>query len=204
MLDHLRPEAGAFVHNAASDYGSAVSRLLMPEGSGSLYAVSLPSFDPESAVYIVEKRLDAQVVSARMTTHFWPILNGHRRSPLEGPATPGVDMARSPIPLPLVAALKQLWNAALLRTRHPAHASLHTHGTNHHFGSFSRELGFMTGTTWSPPSGSLREGLVDLGEKLARYARESEEQQALTAAELLEESTRLFHRFESEDSRTIG
>ncbi|WP_342380451.1 hypothetical protein NVS55_12615 [Myxococcus stipitatus] len=204
MLDHLRPEAGAFVYKGSSDYGSAVSRLLMPEGSWSLYAVSLPSFTPESAVYIVEKRLDAHVVSAQMTTHFWPILNGHRRSPLEAPATPGVDLARSPIPLPLVSALKQLWNAALLRTRHPTRGFVHTDGTNHHFGSHSRELGFMAGTTWSPPSGSLQAGLVEMSEKLARYARESEEQQARTAAELLEESTRLLHRFESEDSRTIG
>lgn len=61
----------------------------------------------------------------------------------------------------------------------------------------------MAGMTWSPLPDSLMGALVEVGEKLARYARETETQRARAAEELQQESTRLLQRFESKDSRIL-
>ncbi|NTX52229.1 hypothetical protein HUA74_34910 [Myxococcus sp. CA051A] len=200
MTDHLRPEPGSFSQISSSSYESELARLLIPNTSWTLLLVRMPSFTPEEAVYIHEKWPGPRVIATRMESMLWPIVRDASRDTGGTRALPSVEVVSAPIEPPLLEALKRLWNAALLRTRFPPKAHVYLDGTSYHLGAFCRGVGSLTGRTWSPPPASRMAGLVDIGEKLTRYARGPEEQRASIADALIEESADLLQRFESEDA----
>jgi hypothetical protein len=211
MTDHLHPEEGSFAETASTLYTAALARLLLPDGARRLQMVTLPSFEPESAVYIREKWPGPQVIATRMEKHFWSAMmervraKEHGKSvtrPLDAFATlselhPTIEVARAPIGEPLLGQLKLLWREALFATRHPARPLVVLDGTRFHFGASCREDGTLTGKTWSPPDGLRMAGLVDVGTKLALYAWAPEEQRAGLEEVLLADVSALLPRFAS-------
>lgn len=154
----------------------------------------LPSRRPEEAVYVRDKWDGSYVVASRLESSLWGMRQMATLGRVDGGSLdvqhPAVEVAKAPIEKPLTALLTQLWRAALLSTRHPAKQPIRLDGESFHFGT-----NLMSGQTWSPTPGSRLAGLVDVGLKLASYARVLPEQRASLAELLHSDIGALFESF---------
>jgi hypothetical protein len=196
--DHLEPERAERSQEA---YRQALRRALLgpiesPDG-GSRRGVLLvvPSFTPEEAVWfdlVGAPTAPATVTAVQMKSSLWGqmmevLSGGHtKRSYSVSEAaqadalaklTPSTTRVTAQIRGELAHRLGALWEAMLRDTRPKAETgrclSIGADGETFHFA-----LGALAGTTWSPEEGTKRAALVDIGARLAAFARASDKSRA--------------------------
>lgn len=185
-LDHLEAENGVLADFGFAAYETALAKALHRDGYREVELVTVPSFQAEQAVYVQSTSGEPpQVVSVRLKSSLWSTLNERLKAGSKDGSYSMSDEAieqalrgfkaevvvtTAPLSPTTLAKLKAVWTTALLATRPPqAHGGLD--GVTYHFADFTTGVGYRSGKTWSPPSGSRLDALVALATKLSDYTR---------------------------------
>lgn len=189
----------------ASYYYAAVCEKLLSSKPFVLrcQAVFLPSFSPESAVYIIwdDEKPDIMpvVVSVEMERSVWCNLQQlienvapNRNAFSTGPEAQLNVLSKlqvkpkkreAPIDLETAKTLNRLWQLIIPQARFPEKAELGLDGESVHFASPSKG-GYQTAQTWSPKKGTPAYELVEIARKLQQYPQVQEDERKTLSVSL--------------------
>lgn len=162
--DHLRPDEG-YLSSAgfAHVYLVAVRDTLVRNATDSpATMVTLPSFQPESIVFLLEKDETVFVVSAITTKQIW---SSDNRRDIK------VNTKEKPINAAIAEQISAAFALATSQAHYPKERRMGNDGVTYHFSSFVRGTGVMAGQTWSPDPHTTCGMLVTLGEDMHGYVR---------------------------------
>lgn len=209
----FQPEDGAFGLSAPEPYEVRLHEVLFAEDMYRVcQLVELPSFEPESAVYIrMGRQGPPLVVSRKLNEQLWALMmtqieiqSGGRavgKSISTGPAAQtaalatikaSADTDQAEIDQTTVIALSQACEAALQRARYQG-ASGGVDGTTYHAGSW-KPGAFLAGSVNSPQPGSVSSDYVALAEKLRAYAQSTPSERDTIKSEILAKANHLIAR----------
>ena len=186
---HLQPEQGVFGFSLHHPYHIAVGRALFEEYQyRHCQALFLPSFQTESAVYILRDDADqsdtATVVAVEMKTQLWGELMGFLEDEAQGSshsigfdaqqwalASIRIEVRRleAPIDAAAVDTLERAWDAMLVRARYPNETTIGLDGDNYHIANIKLGHGYWAGGVWSPRAGTPAHDLVEIAKTLREY-----------------------------------
>ena len=187
---HLQPEEGYYGFQMFNPYYEAVSeRLLSSSSYRKCQAVFLPSFTPESAVYIEYISEDPNtppvVVSLQLEEQLWyemqKLMESQNKGKRFNPADKQVqrkvfsqinsiiNRSEAPIETEVAIKLEEAWDTMLLHTHYHTETGRGLDGVNYHFANFVKEYGYRTGKVWSPEKGTASYQLVELAKALQKY-----------------------------------
>jgi hypothetical protein len=216
---NLTPEEGFFGVRAqiAPHYYVAVSenRLSSKPMVRRCQAVFLPSFSPESAVYLfwdAEKPDNVPVVvSVEMERSVWSELHQliadaapDRNAYSTGPEAqlkvlPKLQVKtkrrEAQIELETAKSLDSLWQVIISQARFPEKADMGLDGESVHFASPSKG-GYHTAQTWSPEKGTPAYELVEIARKLQNYPQVQEDERKTTSLSLRKMAKNLLSKIE--------
>jgi hypothetical protein len=187
-LTAIAEEGGAFlkpVDGYLSSYGHnhfylvAVRDILVRGAVQSpAVMVTLPSFQPESMVYILPKGDQVFVVSATVSKQIW---STEKKEEIK------VEQKEKAIKAEIADQIGSVFAMATSQTHYPKEEVMGLDGVTYHFSSFVIGIGVRAGQTWSPDPHSTCGMLVTLGEHLHRFVRGelSEEELSIEAKALL-------------------
>jgi len=186
--DRLDVEPGVFQVSATLEYHAEVARILLADSLRLLQLVILPSFEPESAVYVTKTGARCQgaagggliVTTGRPRQQLWatamePAAEAEPGRPrvFRAPTaahfaslSPAVDWARAPISEDAFRHILAVWDAALIAARPRERASIILDGTSYHFATPTR-----SGLARSPDPSSIPGELAKIGVQLSELPR---------------------------------
>ncbi len=202
---YLQPEDGVFGYTEHNPYLMSVGeRLLFAPGVRKCQAVFLPSFSPESAVYIQYDYDDPTtapvVISLKLEKHLWYEMQILIQSIAKSPSSysAGQEAQRKVLPLIQISVnrleapienkvaktLEQVWVTMLTQTHYPKKSHIGLDGETSHFANFTEGLGYQTGKTWSPSKGTINYKFIELAKALQNYPNLQKEKRAEAAQEM--------------------
>jgi hypothetical protein len=217
---NLIPEEGFFGVRAqiASYYYAAVSEKLLSNKPivRRCQAVFLPSFSPESAVYLLwddEKLQNVPViVSVEMERSLWSELHQliedaapDKTAYAVGPEAqlhvlPKLQLkakrSESPIEVETAKVLDQLWRQIISQARFPEKAEFGLDGENVHFASPAKG-GYRTAQAWSPDNGTPAYELIAIARTLQKYPQLREGERKGASKSLAKMAKRLLAKVEN-------
>jgi hypothetical protein len=184
--DDLQPNEGVFsVEPAFYPYFLALREALLSEHRiRKCQVLTIPSFDKEWAVYLVQDNFGStQVILKIMKVHLAAdmmrtIFASSSPTSLDGPTQTKAlskitkDTERIAVSLPPSTArlLELAWVAMLNRIKYPDNTIIGKDGTNYYIAHWQEGYGYRSGTTWSPRQGTHTGSLVDIAQSLRNYA----------------------------------
>ncbi len=217
---NLIPEEGFFGVRAriSSYYFAAVSEKLLTSKPFVLrcQAVFLPSFSPESAVYIIwdDEKSDTVpvVVSVEMERSLHSELQQLIRDAAPDKSAIKFDPAaqlkvlpklqlktirrEAPIERSAARILDRLWTLIISKARFPEKAEFGLDGEDVHFASPSKG-GYHTAQTWSPNKGTPAYELVTIARALQKYPQLREDERKGASESLTKMAKRLLAKIEN-------
>jgi len=215
----LQPEEGFFGLSAFSYYYAAVSDRLLPDQQifRKCQVVFLPSFEPESAVYISwdEKNESdrPRVVATELEHQLWAELQKviHREPSKDGyysfapevqqrilpQIRSNVKKAEAEIDVQTAKILEHLWETMLSRIRYPDIKVLGLDGENYHFANGVKGRGYRVGKVWSPEKGTPSYELIEIAKSLKDYPRLSEKGRVESSKSMSKRAERLLAQLRS-------
>lgn len=212
----LEPEEGLFGSVEDNPYHSAVGDLLLSANKfRKCQMLFLPSFDKESAVFLVRSgdnpKANAIVVAAEMKEQLWGAINRFlMKEAGEGkPYTIGpVDMRRAlsrvsrrverveaEIDPSTADLLEKTWESMLLRVRYPPPSNdVGLDGETFHVAHWVNLNGYLTGKTWSPKPSTRIGNFVELAKVLRKYPKLSGDQREAVRKDLISRAEALLKR----------
>lgn len=200
--EHLTPSSGALTaYEPADAYRERLHELLLGgQNYRHIQLVTMPSFEPEMAVFILHaddahdtpkvvfrkmrknlhSLMSEQVMAMKgppwsfRTEDGWPVLKRMR---------PEMDICEAQLDLLTFVALDALWQRALRSTAY-GDGERGVDGTTYVFADFEAGAGYMAGETWSPSAPSRLASLVDVGADLGVYACSAPEKRQQAADEI--------------------
>jgi hypothetical protein len=190
ISNDLQPEDGLFSGFAPDPYYLELRDLLLGEHQYRLCQVFVvPSFSPEWAVYIFREGVNKgkpQVMYKSMKKSLWYEMNDSIEKRLNNGTidwsassqklalaqlTKHFNRAYAPISESTTALLGQVWSEMLARVCYPKPENdiFGFDGVTYHISHWIQDLGFRSGTTWSPEKGSNVGALVEIAENMQRY-----------------------------------
>jgi hypothetical protein len=211
----FEPEEGAFGLAAPDPYEIRLRELLFAEDSyRTCQLVIMPSFEPESAVYITAPEQGAPVVvSRKLNVQLFGLMMTQIRI-LAGGAGVGkpirtdlaaqtaalaripvsTDTNRAEIDPVTVGVLHRACESVLKRTHHHG-ATSGVDGVGYHAGHWKPGV-FLSGRAHSPAQGTISSSYIALGETLASYAASAPSKRAAIKADLVAKAQHLVSRSE--------
>ena len=217
---NLIPEEGFFGVRAqiASYYYASVSEKLLSSKPfvRRCQAVFLPSFSPESAVYLLwddEKPANVPVVvSVEMESSLWSELHQLIEDAAPDKSAYAVDpeaqlkvllklkakpkRSEAPIEPATAKTLDRLWKLIIPKARFPEKAEFGLDGEDVHFASPSKG-GYRTAQTWSPNKGTPAYELITIARVLQKYPQLREGERKGASKSLTNMAKRLIAKIES-------
>jgi len=212
-LGDFAPQRGGFGPGAADPYDRRLREVLFAEDERRICElVAIPSFDVESAVYVIEpeqglplvvsRRLDQQLWGLMMfqleqqagggavgkAISFEPVSQSKALAKIHASAT----AARAEIDRASVEVLAHACGTVLRRTHHRADLGGHD-GVTYHAAHWERGT-TVAGRAHSPASGTISSDYVALGAALSAYATSALSRRPAVKAELVAQAERLITR----------
>jgi hypothetical protein len=131
--------------------------------------VSLPSFEPEWALWVVgARRVGFWVLLIEADRSIWHSM----RSELETRDSVPLKKRYGELSIELGAAVCDIWSRVLSQTRYPEERTMdRCDGVSYHFAYSRKNIASTAGTTWSPPEGTIPGQLVGLSDTLRKYVQ---------------------------------
>ncbi len=224
QITHLQPEEGAFGYSVHNPYYSSVNeRLLSSSWYRKCQAIFLPSFSPESAVYILydyeKPNQKPIVVSVELEKHLWTEMQiliqeaaKPQRSYSTGPEAQkkvlpliqiSVNRSEAPIENKVFDILEQIWATILSQTHYPKKYNSGLDGERTHFANFTKGFGYQTGNTWSPNKDTTNYKVVELAKALQNYPNLLESERSEAANKLFYDAQNLLKLFNEKNYKKL-
>lgn len=192
--NHLEP-----IDSHSSAYRKNISKYLLVTSSELGVMITLPSFEPESAVAIYGTgstttglpSLDLNPKPENISEDKFFITSTKAKQRIPETVTADdvkIEVVRHDLQISkqLAVAIQRAWARMLLRTKYPEASYVGLDGERYEFGLFVRGLGDLKGGIWSPSKGLPAE-IVALGKKLRTFAESEKPLSIEGEAGLIEE-----------------
>jgi len=209
----LEPEEGIFASNAGpGPYRLALRRALLEDDRyRRCQLMTLPSFEPESVVYIQKKDGETTVISRTLKRQLWGQMMAEMRNPAKdnsinlGAASRAKALDRIQVAVEVKTArideqsadlIMKVCERVLLGTRYPGNPTHGLDGVRYHAGHWIPGA-FLAGQTWSPRPGTVARDFVDMEDFLAAYAKSPPSSREAAKESLLAKARQLLKRLTS-------
>ena len=192
--NHLEP-----VDAHSSAYRENLAKCLLVTSSELGLMITLPSFEPESAVAIYGTgatttslpSLDPDPKPEDIPEDKFFVTSTKAKQRIPGTVIPDdakIEVVRHDLQISkqLAVAIQRAWARMLLRTKYPETSYAGLDGERYEFGLFVRGIGDLKGEIWSPSKGLPAE-IVALGKKLETFAEAEKPLSVEGEAELIKE-----------------
>jgi hypothetical protein len=176
--EHLHPEDSIYGGGLVTlDYHLFVTNAFKAAYSGDviLKVITIPSFHPESALYIEKSNGTYSLILLEAETHYW---GKYDRNYV---ATP-IEKCKVSLDENLAIKVESAWLKELFKTKYPNKYVGGMDGTTYHFSTPPKRLNDdnpfglipdMAGVTWSPEPESRVGMLVGLSEALTQFCQKN-------------------------------
>ncbi len=205
--DDLQPSDGMFSEPVSLDYYLALHGALLAEhGYRRCQMLTVPSFEPEWAVYLIRDGSgSAQVILKTFKTQLWlqmpynrPNASGGGSSPRSAPISlPLVERTVAVVPQAAADLLEPVWATMLARVKYPKAMTLGTDGTTYYMSHWQWGVGVRSGKTWLPDAHSNAGSLVTIGTALREYALAGDDQRGGVEVRVRRDAASLLQRLEN-------
>ncbi|MDP2345002.1 MAG: PEGA domain-containing protein [Deltaproteobacteria bacterium] len=189
--DHLQPENSVFGHGGLRSETNELIAAFLPEPIRHVQMMVFPSWDPPWVVYVSRAGDQPPLVATGPDADL--VVFAKRGTGTT--AMPRFETKNAPIDERTLAALEDLWTAALVDVSASDGNILTLDGTGYHFADFARDYGYRTGQFSSPSAGTKVDDLVRVGTLLFEYAGAPPNERIARADELRRKSRAARIRF---------
>lgn len=200
--ENLEPENTTFSRVGIKDYYPTLVKLFDEAFKDDAKArmVTIPSFAPESVIFIKKKDDTYKIIRLEPKLSYWPVISKqldskYRDYPSNNVNDIEITKCESNLEPKLAIESIKLWKKMLFRTRYSKHVIAGADGVSYHFSvpaqfhSTEKHLVnklishlSMAGRTWSPRKNSTTELLVSLANSLAAYCMKQKEVDSISNA----------------------
>jgi len=170
--DHLYPEDSLYGSGISSiEYHQYITKAFSSAFLRDviLKVVTIPSFHPESVLYLKKSEESYYVIYVEAETHYWGVnMQVYQPNP--------IIKCNTILPKPTAIDIEKVWASELLNTRYSKSSTLGLDGTSYHFSTSFKWLPSnnsprpeMVGQAWSPRQDSKIGKLVNLMSVMKNY-----------------------------------
>jgi hypothetical protein len=162
--DHLYPEDSLYGNGISSlEYHLFVKKAFNPAFSRDviLKVIEIPSFNPESVLYLEKSEESYNVIYLEAETHYWVSTRAeYQPKPIK--------KCKVPLSESTALEIEKVWISELSKTQYPESSGEGLDGTTYHFSTSFKWLPnaslmpAMAGQTWSPNKGTKMRLLINL------------------------------------------